>query len=464
MTVGNLSPVLGTQFNDPLLSFPESIFNLEGNNLEIVYALLGNDNLSINKDLTSSDEGVVLLGGQGDDQYLLRSDSFAVILETGNSNRDTLIMGGYKIDGDNTYSLIVDSRHLYTFDLDTDTFVLMLDWQSETAIDNFILSDGVFTFEEVTNFFNDLIDNNDPNFLGDLTWDEVETDRTLIRNDAELDLSAIGLSSSTINAAINEIKATEANFEETIEIVLSGIDIEDELTTTDNSYIFNDQTYYYDFYSITDLIRDLEPGDLVDINLSSVGFDPLLFVLDSRGDVIEVTENADLTFVVGSGEPLFLSVESRDANTIGSYNLSVNVIDKNEGDLLGATEPIVAFDTIGINQTINGSLTTNDIVFLDTENNEESFVDVYSLTGTTVGQEIRVNLDADFNEVLGITVFDKDFNPVGNESLIVNNNLGSNLGTEPITFTIEAGFDYFISVNSFNPGQTGSYTLSTELI
>ena len=464
MTVGNLSPVLGTQFSDPLASFPESIFNLEGNNLEIVYGLLGNDNLSTNKDLTSSDEGVVLLGGQGDDQYLVRNDSFAVILETGNSNRDTLTMSGYKIDGDNTYSLIVDSRHLYTFDLDTDTFALILDWQSETVIDNFILSDGVFTFQEVTNFFNDLVANNDPNFLGDLTWNEAQTDPTLILNDAALDLSAIGLSSRTINGAINEIKATEANFQETIEIVTSGIDIEDALSTTDNSYIFNDGTYYYDFYSIEDLTRDLEPGDLVDINLSSGAFDPLLFVLDSRGDVIEVTEDAELTFVVGSGEPFFLSVESRDVNAIGSYNLSVNVIDKNEGDFLGGTEPIVAFDTIGTNETINGSLAADDIVFLDTVNDEESFVDVYSLTGTTVGQEIRVDVDGDFNEVLGITVFDRDFNPVDDQSLIVNNNLAGNLGSGPITFTIEAGFDYFISVNSFDPGETGSYTLSTELI
>lgn len=464
MTVGNLSPVLGTQFSDPLASFPESIFNLEGNNLEIVYGLLGNDNLSTNKDLTSSDEGVVLLGGQGDDQYLVKNDSFAVILETGNSNRDTLIMTGYKIDGDNTYSLIVDSRHLYTFDLDTETYGLILDWQSETVIDNFILSDGVFTFQEVTNFFNDLVANNDPNFLGDLTWNEAQTDPTLILNDAALDLSAIGLSSRTINGAINEIKATEANFQETIEIVTSGIDIEDALSTTDNSYIFNDGTYYYDFYSIEDLTRDLEPGDLVDIDLSSGAFDPLLFVLDSRGDVIEVTENAELTFVVGSGEPFFLSVESRDVNAIGSYNLSVNVIDKNEGDFLGATEPIVAFDTIGTNETINGSLAADDIVFLDTVNDEESFVDVYSLTGTTVGQEIRVDVDGDFNEVLGITVFDRDFNPVDDQSLIVNNNLAGNLGSGPITFTIEAGFDYFISVNSFDPGETGSYTLSTELI
>jgi hypothetical protein len=317
MTVGNLKPVLGTQFSD----------GLDGNNLEIVYGLKGDDDLSPNQDLTANDP-VILLGGEGDDEYSVGNDSFTVILETGNSNGDTIYAPGYELSGSNTYSLTIDNRHLYTADLDTGTYGLIIDWRANTGIDKLVLDDGTFTYQDATNFFDHLVASNNPHFLGNLTWDEVQTDPRLVANGANLDLSRLGLSSDTINAAIDKVKATEARFQSTLTSLTPDDDLANPaLTTDDNSYIFNDETYYYDFYSIQkDLIQGLAPGDTVNIKFSSDAFEPMLFVLDSRGNVINSDRSGNFTFEVGSNEPFFISVESQSANATGSYDLSVEII------------------------------------------------------------------------------------------------------------------------------------------
>ena len=462
MTVGIFSTVLGTQLNDIDNEF-------EGNNLEIVYGLGGNDSASLEAIINEQgelEEGVAFfLGGEGDDSYSVGSNSYAIILETGDSGGDTLFAPNLKINGDNTYGLTIDNRHLYFADLDTDTYILLLDWQSETVIDTFDFADDTLTFQQAQNLVNSS-DPNDPEsgFLGNFTWEQVQTDSRLVEAGANIDLSLVGLSPETIDAAIEEVKATEANFQDTITIVQSGRNIDGDLTNEDNSYIFNRETYYYDFYSIEDVVEGLEPGDFVDINVDADGFDPLLFVLDSRGNVIEDSEDGNLTFVVGSGEPFSLSVESQAANDTGRYTLDVDILDEDEGNLLGATEAIVGFDSIGTSETINGSLADDDIVFLDEEDNQPSLTDGYSLTGATLGQQIRISLNADFDGELGIGVVDSDLNPVEDKSDTFNDNLGGNVGSEQITFTVEEGFDYFFSVNSFEPGVTGNYTLTTEVI
>ena len=460
MTVGNFSTVLGTQLNDIDNEF-------EGNNLEIVYGLGGNDSASLEAIINEQgelEEGVAFfVGGEGDDSYSVGSNSSAVILETGDSGGDTLFAPNLKINGDNTYGLTIDNRHLYFADLDADTYILLLDWQSNTVIDTFNFADGTLTFQEAQNLVN-LSDPNDPEsgFLGNFTWQEVQTDSRLVQAEANIDLSEVGLSPETIDAAIDEIKATEANFQETIAIVESGTDISGDITNQDNSYIFNRERYYYDFYSIDDVVDDLESGDLVDINVDADGFDPLLFVLDSEGNVIEDSEDGNLTFVVGSGEPFSLSVESQAANDTGSYTLDVDILDNEEADILGATEAIVGLDSIGTTENISGSLADDDIVFLDPVDAEGSLADGYSLTGATVGQEIGVDLDADFDGELGIQVFNSDFELV--QDLVVDDDLGADGNSETTTIFIQDGFEYFISVNSFDPGVTGNYTLTTEVI
>jgi hypothetical protein len=481
MTVGNLKPVLGTQFSD----------GLDGNNLEIVYGLKGNDDLSPNYELTAN-EPVILLGGEGDDTYYVSDNSFAVILETGNSNGDSIYAPGYKINGENTYSLTIDNRHLYTADLDTSTYALILDWRSNTAIDKFAkfeLYDGTFTFQEATAFFDDLVASGNDHFLGDFTWNEVQTDPLLVANGANLDLSRLGLSSDTINAAIEKVKATEARFQATITSLTPDDDLANPaLTKDDNSYIFNTETYYYDLYSIEqdlttvsdlelgdDLTENLMPGDIVNINLSSDAFAPMLFILDSKGNVIHSDQSGNLTFAVGSDEPFFISVESRSAEkATGSYDLSVDILDEEifdtdkvdafdmDLDLSHANQPIVVFDSIGTPESISGSLDTNDIINADLDNG--SFLDIYSLTGASVGQAIKVTLDADFDGAITITAVDSNFQIVEDKSFYVDDNLNGNLGSEQATFTVESGLDYFVRISNVAPQDIGSYTVATEII
>ncbi len=454
MTVGNLKPVVGTQFSD----------DLEGNNLEIVYGLKGNDLLST----STGSNPVGLLGGEGDDEYLVRDNSFTVILETGNSNGDTIIAPEYEMNGENTYSLTIDNRHLYTADLDTGTYALILDWRNNTVIDKFELYDGDFTYQEATNFFDQLVESNNPHFLGNFTWDKVQNDPLLVANGANLDLSRLGLSSDTINAAIEEVKTTEANFQSTITSLTPNNNLANAaLTTDDNSYIFQNEKVFYDFYSLP-VENQIDSGDIVNITVSSSDFDPLLMVLDSKGNVLKFDNDggggtdAELTFGVGSGEPLFVSVESRNPNETGNYNLSTKTVNV---DISGVSpdnaifkNAIFKIDSIQTRDSVTGSLSTEDSQIIN--GTDINFEDNYLLVGGNVGQQVRVTLNSAFDGELSVSSFDSS----GKFSSVLNIDAVAGAGIEQGTFNIAANLDYVISVDSVDPNITGNYTLTTEVI
>ena len=452
MTVGNLNTLLASQGDDS---------NLLATDLDLVYGLNGNDSLINNTNNSNSD--VFLIGGEGNDEYILPSNSFTVILDTGNSNGDLIVAENYAIDGENTYSLTIDNRHLYTADLDSDTYALILDWRDGSPIDSYQLSDGSFTFEEVTAFFDaqreaDLsLPIEERSFLGDFSWDEVQSNSLLVANGAQLNLSDIGLSSDNVNAAIDTVKATEANFQQTIISIEPGVTNE-QLDNNDNSYIFNNEEYYYDFYSL----EGANPGEQIEINLTASDFNSVLFVLDSRGNVLESETDGNLTFNA-TEEPFFISVESSGANQTGNYSLDYSV------ESTSTTNPPVDSDIIDGNitssQTINGRLETTDTTYIDEDNGATGYSDEYLLTGATADETVIVRLESDVFDTY-LEIFQVADN--GTFTLIAEDDDDSTgLGgvasetDSTLSFTVDANFDYVIAVSSFNPGDLGDYTLTT---
>jgi hypothetical protein len=320
-----------------------------------------------------------------------------------------------------------------------------------------------------TNFFDQLVASNNPHFLGNLTWDQVKTDPRLVANGANLDLSRLGLSSDTINAAIEEVKATEANFQSTITSLMPNDNLANAaLTTGDNSYIFQNEKVFYDFYSLP-VGNQIDSGDIVNITVSSSDFDPLLMVLDSKGNVLKFDNdggggtNAELTFGVGSGEPLFVSVESRNPNETGNYNLSTKTVNLdisgvNPDDTNAFDNAIFKIDSIQTRDSVTGSLSTEDSQIIN--GTDINFEDNYLLVGGNVGEQVRVTLDSDFDGELTVSSFDSTGQI--NEVFAIDSVVGA--GVEQGILTIAANLDYGISVDSVDPNITGNYTLTTEVI
>ena len=467
MTVGNFKPFVGSLEGDPLIGSPfddDNSFNLRAENLDIIYGLEGNDSLSTADGFTAGDRAI-LVGGADDDDYLLRNDSSVVILDNGDSSgEDTLIAEGIGFNKLTTFALTIDDRHLYAFDIDSDQYVLLIDWQkTENQIESFELADDEFSYDEFVEEVNNARNNPIPNnFLGDFTWEEVQNDPTLLGLDANINLEDLGLSTETINSAIDTVVETANNFEETIESLDPNDDVNASLSDTDNSYIFNEERYFYDFYSLP-IEGEIEPGDIVQITASSDDFDPLLFVLDSRGEVLEFDNDAELIFGVGSGEPLFISVESREPDKEGDYELSVETvnfdisnINRNETNFLD--NAIYEIDSIQTTDSLTGALSTEDIQIIN--GGDTFFQDNYLLVDGNVGEQVRVTLNSDFDGELFVSSIDSN----GNSTTLLDIDIAGVGGTEQGTFTIDPNLDYLVSISSFEPGDLGDYTLATEVI
>ena len=228
-------------------------------------------------------------------------------------------------------------RHFYTFDTNSDTYLFLPDYRSpENQIEFF--SDGIETisYQEFITDIDDSIATNDPAFLGDFTFEELQNDPN-IPEDARVDFAALGLSPGSIDEDLQEIADTNQSFEDTITNLTANGDISSSLSDEDRSYIHEDETFFYDFYSLP-IENEIEPGDIVKLDISSSDFEPILFVLDSKGNVLDYESaegetSTELTIGVGSGEPLFVSVESRDSNETGDYTLSVETVNRDRSTI-----------------------------------------------------------------------------------------------------------------------------------
>ncbi|MCC0176391.1 hypothetical protein I4641_05295 [Waterburya agarophytonicola K14] len=170
---------------------------------------------------------------------------------------------------------------------------------------------------------------------------------------------------------------------------------------------------------------------------------------------------SELTFQVGSQESFFVSVETKGANQIGEYNLTVDSINVNNFNL--ENQSLTAIDSIQTIDTVTGSLTDTDL---------ESSIEIveedsYLIKNVEVGQEIKVSFSSDvFDGKLDLLQIDSTGSI---QSILDETNEVIGIGTtETATFIVEADANYLISVmggtNSADAIKVGEYNLISELI
>ncbi|MBF2079993.1 MAG: hypothetical protein IGR76_16110 [Synechococcales cyanobacterium T60_A2020_003] len=192
-TVGELKEKTGTNQSD----------RLTGGNLNIVYGLKGEDTL-ISKSGSSLDNlsGTVLVGGSSGDVYKLGNRAITIILDNGGSKGDGAIAKGLGLNFDSSYVAELEGKHLVAGDTESGQGVLLLNWkQKQHRIENFILADGKLSYRQLKNNYKTY-----GNYLGNYTLAKIE-------RLTGVDLSALGLSSSSLDASIATISKRSTKLE-----------------------------------------------------------------------------------------------------------------------------------------------------------------------------------------------------------------------------------------------------------
>ena len=454
MTIGNFSPVLGSTSSD----------SLQANNLDLIYGLSGNDNLSTNGNFALEDFAI-LVGGSGDDQYSIAAGTSAAVFDNGLSDdSDTIIFNGSSA---NTEFVTVDNNaHLYMLDTTTDTYLLLLNYQdTENQIESFEFADGSLLPADLTAV---------GDAGNDITLEQLQSESASPGN-SSIDFDSLGLPVDTLSEDIEEVRVTDINFENTV--LPSGSILENPLTTseslesTDNSYTFNGEEYFYDFYSLDS--GTFSEGDTVEFTLNSSTFSTALFLLDSRGNVLEFENDADgvndvsggsftnLSVTIPSNEPLFLSVESSDAGAVGDYFLSFTTTGSGETDESDGTDETIPENGLPIIQTTDS--VTGEITVDDGQNPDDAgnifFTDGFTFEDDASG-EVLVTLNSDFDGV----IFVDETTPDGTTSTLLRVDDLIAGATEEGSFFLTPGNSYRLFVDTFEPEETGSYTLTTEFV
>ena len=115
-------------------------------------------------------EFAVAAGGPGNDTYVAEDSSAISILDTSGGN-DTLIADGIGITFQSSFSATIDNgQHFVAADTQSGQVVYALNWRDDgNEIEALQLADRTISFSELESTFRTL-----PNFLGDLTWQEVD--------------------------------------------------------------------------------------------------------------------------------------------------------------------------------------------------------------------------------------------------------------------------------------------------
>ncbi|MEO1669889.1 MAG: hypothetical protein AAFR77_03740 [Cyanobacteria bacterium J06631_2] len=186
MTVGNFSEVIGTDGFD----------SIRGEDRSIVYGVDDGDNL--NSSLSRDDRNTIVVGGSGDNNYVIFADATTFILE--NSDSENILYtnigsgSGISLEDDDSFVAEIDDRHLYLGNTVTEQYIVVIDWQlPENQLETFALSEGDLSYEEFAASFR-----SSSNYRGNLTWTELNAT-------GEIDLDRLGLSPKTIDEDFDTI-------------------------------------------------------------------------------------------------------------------------------------------------------------------------------------------------------------------------------------------------------------------
>lgn len=136
----------------------------------------------------------MLVGGSGDDTYVASRQGVTVVMDVGDSgDNNTLVAKRIGVTRSTSFVIDIDNRHLLFGDTDSEQIVIALDWKkSRNRIRSLDLADGRYNTADIARQYRSF-----PNYLGNYSWRELENN--------VLDLNRVGLSSSSVNGAIQSI-------------------------------------------------------------------------------------------------------------------------------------------------------------------------------------------------------------------------------------------------------------------
>lgn len=223
--IGNFLEVLGTDGFD----------SISGADLQIIYALEGDDVLNSYPNfgggsLPDGGETTILVGGSGDNDYQVRNNSTAIVIENNNSDNTlwtTIQSPGIGLNQETSFFTEIDNRHLYLGDAASNQYVILVDWQTpENQIESFDLVEGRVSYTDFADSFRDA-----DGYRGNITWEEFAADR---------DIERFGLETASVDDIFEQINNRAAELEST------GSDIELFRFRNTNfetgTYVFVDET------------------------------------------------------------------------------------------------------------------------------------------------------------------------------------------------------------------------------
>jgi len=177
-------------------------------------------------------------------------------------------------------------------------------------------------------------------------------------------------------------------------------------------------------------------------------------------------EGAAVSDTSGSVSPeLFLFAHSESALPLDSSTINAGVgqptTQVSRDSLTGINEQNLLVGNLNQNLTAQRDLSSTSVIQRTLRSTDpitfdsRRFRNDYLLTGISAGEQVQVNLNADFDTALVL------INAATGKVLGFNNNSNGTLNSQ-LTFTAEAGVDYLIRTTSFTPNATGDYTLTTN--
>ncbi len=194
----NFVELVGTDIRD----------SISGNDLEIVYGLQGDDILNSypnfsGGNLSDGGETTILVGGSGENDYQLRPNSTAIVLENGAGEGNilwtTIQSPGVGLEKATSFFIEIDNRHLYLGDRASNQRAILIDWQ-ETAnqIESFDLVDGRISYDDFVDRFR-----NSDGYEGNVSWDDLE----------QVDFERLGFDTARIETTLSQIRQRSAELE-----------------------------------------------------------------------------------------------------------------------------------------------------------------------------------------------------------------------------------------------------------
>ena len=396
MTIGNFSELLGTDGFD----------SIRGEDLSIVYALDDQDHLNSSFSSPGENPTTILVGGSGDNNYIIWNDSTTFIVE--NSNSTNILWttigssSGISLEDDNSFVVEIDNRHLYLGNTQSNQYTLLIDWQiPENQIETFSLPEGDISYTEFVERFRQ-----SSNYRGNLTWEE-------LASSGEIDLERLGLSADSIDDAIATINARSTELESSEETP----DQTPEETPEIGSYLLG--TFGDDLIeggtgndTLIGIGKDTLEGGLGD-DLYSVGFSAAeagMEIRDNGGtdDLQIIADNSDLNAVVVTRDldtrnnpdiygdsAVELSLPA--AGIVGLQKSDTNlIIDLNRDGVAEAESDLTVYDFFdengelgaGATEKINNIIDSQEIVDFFTDNSEidsSASLTVYRFFNTQTG-------------------------------------------------------------------------------